>query len=479
MPQVHVRLPNAARTIVLCAALVLGSSCGPQGAGGGGGGGGGGGAFGPIAFSNPTPDSTVEAPFTLTAAGSGIFRVFFIVNGLLVLEDRSPPFTHEVDPALLPKGASTYTIVAQALSGSEIKSSFSLKVVRPRPPVADLLAAINGLAAGEWYEIPETQMRDVNWPVPFGGGRGDQSTIILAASGGAYDTKRDRLVVWGSGGDSFREDLYAFSMNTLSWSRLTDPPAWPVGGENNALNLATHLDGTPVARHSNDTLEYIPDPVDRLFLGGGTVDGSGGLQLDPLTYTFNFDTNTWTPGVAFGAIGLGAHAAVAPDGRVWQHGGGQQPGAHLAVVDVAAGTTSEHVHSTIFYEIEATSEIDPVRNLLVAVGNHTTRTWDLALPNAPSVAPVTTGDTEIEDARNPGLAYHAASGHLIAWAGGKDVYRLDLGTLTWTKVAGSGTVDPGPAATRGTYGRWRYVPSLDVFVVVSSVDANVFVYRLP
>ena len=36
----------------------------------------------------------------------------------------------------------------------------------------------------------------------------------------------------------------------------------------------------------------------------------------------------------------------------------------------------------------------------------------------------------------------------------------------------------GPANGNGTYGRFRYVPSLNVFVVVSGVDENVFVYRL-
>ena len=40
-------------------------------------------------------------------------------------------------------------------------------------------------------------------------------------------------------------------------------------------------------------------------------------------------------------------------------------------------------------------------------------------------------------------------------------------------------MDPGPQTTLGTYGRWRYVPSKNVFIVVTSVDKNVFVYRLP
>jgi len=38
-------------------------------------------------------------------------------------------------------------------------------------------------------------------------------------------------------------------------------------------------------------------------------------------------------------------------------------------------------------------------------------------------------------------------------------------------------VPTNPAAT-GTYGRWRYSPRYNVFIVVNSVKQNVFAYRL-
>ena len=49
----------------------------------------------------------------------------------------------------------------------------------------------------------------------------------------------------------------------------------------------------------------------------------------------------------------------------------------------------------------------------------------------------------------------------------------------WTKHDSAGTVSPGPQATWGTWGRFRYVASKNLFVTVSSVNKNVFVYRLP
>ena len=43
-------------------------------------------------------------------------------------------------------------------------------------------------------------------------------------SGAAYDTVRDRLVVFGGGhADSADNALYVFDLNTLQWSRLNDP----------------------------------------------------------------------------------------------------------------------------------------------------------------------------------------------------------------------------------------------------------------
>ncbi|MHC4223519.1 MAG: hypothetical protein ACYSUN_05990, partial [Planctomycetota bacterium] len=87
--------------------------------------------------------------------------------------------------------------------------------------------------------------------------------------------------------------------------------------------------------------------------------------------------------------------------------------------------------------------------------------------------------TEIEAAKRPGLGYSPVCDRLVVWAGGTTVYSLNLDTKEWTRIVSTGTVDPGPQNSKGTQGRWRYVRTLDVFVVVNSVDENVFVYRCP
>jgi hypothetical protein len=39
-------------------------------------------------------------------------------------------------------------------------------------------------------------------------------------------------------------------------------------------------------------------------------------------------------------------------------------------------------------------------------------------------------------------------------------------------------VIPTSGASAGTYGRFRYVPSKNVFVVVNDIDEDVYIYRL-
>jgi hypothetical protein len=446
--------------------------CTPRGAGGGGGGGG---NLKNISFQMPDDGSVVSAPFQMSATGTGILSVFFHVDSDYV-HDTAPPYEYTIDPLTLTRGDHQLWIEVQG-SVSTANKTAMIHVVRIRPSVDEMSAAIAALQPGEWYEIPETHMRDVD--LPFGDPHGDQGAIIGAVSGGAYDTKRERYIVWGGGGtDIWRNEVTVFDMNTYTWIRLNDPNDFPPGGDGNAFNIAHYDDGAPVSRHSFCLVQYLPDPIDRLYVGGGEVSGFGGLPfLDNQTYLFNFDTLTWTPGVSTVSTGFGSLAAVDTDNRVWQHGGGAAPANKLSEIDVVAQTATEHVDFGVFYGYDATSDLDPVRHQLVAVGNMETRVWDLDNPDDPSVSLATSGDTGIEDAKGPGLAYHPPTGLFVAWAGGPDSYALDRSTNTWTRMPGHGSVNPGPQTTRGTFNRWRYIPSKNVFIVVNSVDLNVFVYR--
>ena len=135
--------------------------------------------------------------------------------------------------------------------------------------------------------------------------------------------------------------------------------------------------------------------------------------------------------------------------------------------------------------VHSTAAIDSKRRSFVLIGSGTdipqALMWPLDQPGpAVDLRPLTTGDKEIEKAYAPGFDFHSPSGTFVAWSGGKDVYVLDPDTWRWTRYAPApgNNADPGPAISRGTYGRFRYVPGRDMFVLMNGVDRNVFVYRL-
>jgi hypothetical protein len=233
-----------------------------------------------------------------------------------------------------------------------------------------------------------------------------------------------------------------------------------------------------VSRHTYDTIAYLP-AIDSLFVGGGVAVYPLGDLADNHTYLLDLSTLKWhvkaasCPSVAYGSV-----CAAAPDGLVWMQGGGNTRNAFAAYDPVADSWTSHGAYPG-WYPYYSTAEVDPVRNKLVAVGNDATIVWDLAKPDDDPIQLATTGDKEIEGGQSPGLAYHPGSGKLVAWDGGDAVYTLDLESRVWTRIPSTGLVEPGPANTRGTFGRWAYVPSKEVFIVANEVDRNVFLYRLP
>lgn len=426
----------------------------------------------------PQDGATVTAPTLLSATGSNIVTVEFEVEGTLIFQDSVAPYQWMLDPSSYTNGQYEVKVTARHAGGAESRSVVLTMAPPPsgtdQPP--EVLAAVRNLAPGHWYEVPNTTMDSVQPnPVPD---PGYISAVMGAWGGGAFDTKRDRLIVWGGGHTDYSgNEIYVFDLATLKWSRITDPSPFPPGDGDNRDDKVQHPDGAPISRHSYNYIAYIPDPVDRFFVGGGAGIWSSGQFEDTNTYLFDFDNLEWETKSTCPVAYIAAFCAVAADGRVWQHGAG--PASDLAVYDATNDTWTNHADDGGWFSYAYTCEVDTTRNRLLAVGNNRTLAWDLNNPNQTVTTLQTTGDTEVEDSESPGLAYHAGSDRLIAWIGGASVYALDPDTNTWTKIDTTGAVSPGAAAGNGTFGRFRYSPTSDLFVTVSAVNRNVFVYRLP
>lgn len=342
--------------------------------------------------------------------------------------------------------------------------------------------AIDDLEPGHWYEVPNSHLdsvdpcpsSDCSWSAVEG-----VDAVMNDWSGGAFDTFRDRLIVWGGGHGGYAgNELYVFSLSTLAWERVSEPSD-PVTAD---ADYAP--DGAPTSRHTYNYVQYIPAPVDRFCSFGGAGFYQTGQTGTQHVDCFDFGTNTWETQKFADTLAqnlIGSISAVDPStGKVWQHGGLQS-----YLVDLDPGASSWTAHGDQFngtyVDYYKTADIDPGRKLMVAVGNGEVWTWDLsASGDIPGVALTTTGGDEILSANSPGFVYDPEIDQFVAWNGGADVFTLDMQTSTWTKhsPAAENTVVPSAPNGNGTFGRFRYSPARNVFVVVNAVNENVYIYRL-
>jgi MYXO-CTERM domain-containing protein len=168
----------------------------------------------------------------------------------------------------------------------------------------------------------------------------------------------------------------------------------------------------------------------------------------------------------------------------------RRPGDHgrVAAYDVDACAWTSYGEYNV--DIDVVSAIDPGRDLLVTIDGRSTHTvfvHDLANPGAGGVTVTTSGDRDPELEGASGFEWDPVTATFVAWNGGPEVYVLappaaDWRTApwVWSRVdpASGNTVVPTAANSNGTYSRWRYVPSKNVFILLNRTTDPVFAYRL-
>jgi MYXO-CTERM domain-containing protein len=348
-----------------------------------------------------------------------------------------------------------------------------------------LAGPLEDLQPGEWYEVPNSHLRAVaaSTGSDIAGATG-VAAVMDAWSSGAYDTVRDRLYVTGGGhNDYFGNEVYAFDVNTLKWMRLTEPSPLATGEKCPPADR-------PCATHTYDGLEYLPPPSDRLLLQGFPNAGSSNVGYS--TYLFDPGAKTWQRMTAYSYTGneqrTGAVSAYDPvSGLFFYH---TAFSGQLASYDAKRDQWKGYGYDGwLTYSFSAA--IDPVRHQFVAIGDSSNggqqeligkiATFDISDPAATDikvVPTVTTGDQSAVAANNAGFDYDVVSDKLVAWIGGGNVYALDAGTRSWKKHPPTNGVTPTDPNPNGTYGRFRYVPSKNLFILVNRVDDDVFFYKL-
>jgi MYXO-CTERM domain-containing protein len=333
--------------------------------------------------------------------------------------------------------------------------------------------AIDDLAPGTWYEIPNTHMRDVCPPDAPDYEYSFHCAAVLGAWGGAaLDTTRGKLVLWGGGhGDYKGNEIYAFDFHALTWARIWGPTPdaqIPSGGTHEVYD-----DGNPGSRHTYSGLSYVPAPVDAFVSMGGSLWQSGSAGQG--TWLFSFATMSWTRGVDNGSDGYGDPTVYDPvTGHLWR-----RTNREMTEYDPVADSYTDHfAEDGGFWRSNVSTALDPEARLMVIVGDGVLDEYrldtDAFTANVPIAGPIPPG---LLDAAT-GIAFDTMQKRFVLWNGGADIYTYDPATKMFEQHATMGATPPAVTTSGGTFGRFRYVPSRNVFGVVTSADENVFVFRM-
>jgi hypothetical protein len=337
-----------------------------------------------------------------------------------------------------------------------------------------------------WHAVPHSSLESVcpaeTAAYDF---RGRCKYVIAAWSGGVADTNLNRLIIWGGGhADYAGNEVYAFDLNSLNMQRLNDPS--PVNATSQCVE--TLSDGKPNSRHTYAGLACIAH-ANRMFSFGGSLNGCGFFGNE--TWTLDLSTLTWKNMKPQG----GPPAAL--------------PG---AIADYDPNSRKVFLHDTRnFWEYDYDANryrkigpdqnldyhmngvIDPKRKMFFAIGaagsaggglkaisigsgsNYSMRDW---------TTQATATCEPLLKSGYPGLAYDSTLDRIVGWPNfGDVVYLFDPDTKSCaTESFPGGPPDSshqgGPKTSNGTYGRLRYFPTKDVFVLVNDAGNDAYILRL-
>ena len=333
---------------------------------------------------------------------------------------------------------------------------------------------LTNLPAKTWHRVPNSALRPVTPPNGFGGKDYDfrfhSVNIIGAWSGGTYDTKRNRMIIWGGGhNDYYGNELYVFDLATAQWLRLNDPD---LDFELYMDCFETHASGNPRSRHTYGGLEYI-EHADRFWAYGGSL-ACGSGSSSSKTWVFDFDQMTWTDlqptGTAPSWDNLQEYSIYDPSsGLIYLFWHGQ-----LFRYDYDANTWEQLDDDQVSWS-EKGCAIDHSRDLLVEIGDGLVGVWDLNNGGTFSRQIwTTTSADQLVSSRAPGLQYDPVADRMVAWNYGSDIYELDLDSRQWTTHVLQGGPD---SVSLYVYGRFQYIPDYNVYIAISHIDEDVYFYK--
>ena len=351
-------------------------------------------------------------------------------------------------------------------------------------------ADVTNLPPLHWCEVENSQLNDVEKkPNQYADWNGSSSTsynsfqrnlgvksITSRWNGAAYDDQNDRMIIWGGGHNAYGgNEIYAFNVRNLSWSRVTDPTTFP-----NRSPQYKNNDGTPISRHTYDGLTYISHTNELFAMGGAPDSAAGGCGVNG-TWIFSFNTNKWTEMQPSGSV----PGTSCEDNAIYDPINKEVLFYKKDIRAYKRETNSFSLKSNANKGERRSHIIDPIRRLLIQVGKNdsgsVTRKASLDNLGSGFTNLNTSGARSLENIQNPGLAFDIASDRVVGWYGGSTVYSLNLDNNQWTAhsaLSSNKATPPSVTTYGGVYGRFRYSPTLNVFIMVNETNQSVYLYRL-
>lgn len=353
------------------------------------------------------------------------------------------------------------------------------------PSLGDAERALVEMPADSWWSAPNTPFGpvcDTPEHAPLHGNSGCNS-VITAWGGGAWDPDRGQMLLFGGGhGDYWGNEVYGFDVATMSWKILVEASPGMTADD---LNEDPLDDGTPVSRHTYDGLQYLTGPH-RFFSFGGSMAANGFATT--VTWTLDVDSGAWQnmePGGdgtpfngANGTFWMGTAYDEATNRVFYKSEAG------FGIYDVAANTWTRVLdggYPPLYPDFSQSryrrGVVDSKRRLFFAFGE-TPETqvfvWDIDKAEHVSEAWKSSGGDAIFAVSAFGVDYDPSADAMVAWGGGTP-WVLDLASKTWTQKNGEGA--PELQVEAGTFGRFRYIPRFNVFVLVNGPDDDVRFYK--
>jgi hypothetical protein len=337
-----------------------------------------------------------------------------------------------------------------------------------------------GMAVGEWRQIPNSALSSAPITVRSAGNTGPESKII-AWNSFAIDTRDSTVYSPANGGH------HDYAGNEVNSIRLSDDaPLWierraATSGNQVVENTTHYADGRPTSRHT--FYGAVCNEVrNRVMVISGSRWGNG--WVTSATDGFNLSSNDWDlartyPDVPSAAVALAATAFVEHkvSGDIYAFG-------NYGVFRWlnASNTWSQVVSNSTIYGFGAAAALDTRRNRILVVGGsaafdhgvytlgaNTTQNVSFTGPAAGAMPNVGNGS---------GMVYEPwLDAFLVRLSGaGGTVYRIDAQTFAVDTLPTSGG-SAVPNAINGVWRRFLFAPKLGGIVYAPAYSSNMWFLR--